>query len=86
MVAARDSGLPLPLGVNVIRRDLGADALATSRTSFAMRSSAVSTIARRRSSMRSSSAAASMRPWPIASSPCTSTSSRRTTGTRGARP
>ena len=67
-----ETGLPLPLGVNVARRDLGADVLAASSpTCCASRSAPGSTTATRRSRTRCSSAAASTPSSPTASSACT---------------
>ena len=54
-------GLPLPLGVNVARRDLGERAAASSRRCCASRSDAGSRTATRRSRTRCGSAAASTR-------------------------
>ena len=70
-----ETGLPLPLGANVARRDLGADALQRlSDDPRTTRSSPGSTTATRRSSTRCSTGAASTAGSPTASSACTSTS------------
>ena len=69
-----ETGLPLPLGVNVARRDLGDERLAASRPSSPRRSRPGSTTAPRPSSTRSSSGGASTPPSPTGSCRCTSTS------------
>ena len=69
-----ETGLPLPLGANVARRDLGAENLF--ELSDVLRESIQpgSTTATRRWSTRCSSAAGSTPRSPTASSACTSTS------------
>ena len=70
--AERTGGLPLPLGGNIIRRDLGPEMIAQGVEDAARQHRATrSRIARRRSSTRCSSAAASTARRPIASSGCT---------------
>jgi predicted solute-binding protein len=80
-----ETGLPLPLGANAVRRNLGDDV--AERLSRVLRASieAASTIARRRSAMPSASGAASPRAPATSSWPCTSTSGRATTGPKAAR-
>ena len=70
--AERTGGLPLPLGGNVIRRDLGPEMIArVSAACCTPASSTPSTTASRRSPTRCSSGAASTRPRSIDSSGCT---------------
>ena len=70
--AERTGGLPLPLGGNVIRRDLGPELIAPRQPDAARQHQARPRPPRaRRSSTRCSSAAGSTRPRPIASSGCT---------------
>ena len=69
--AERTGGLPLPLGGNIIRRDLGPEMIA--KVSKMLHDSIAYALSHRpkRSSTRCSSAAASTARRPIASSGCT---------------
>ena len=67
-----ETGLPLPLGANVARRDLGDECLRSSPLCSGSIRTGVE-IAARRWRTRWSSAAGSSHTWPIASSACTST-------------
>jgi 1,4-dihydroxy-6-naphthoate synthase len=78
------TGLPLPLGGNAIRRSLGAETL--SATTNALRDSMRSITAKRHSSTPCSSLAISTPPSPTASSECTSTSAHSTTAPTAAKP
>ena len=81
------TGLPLPLGGNAIRRSLGAETSCSSPpTPCATASSTRSTTAKRRSPMPCSSPATSTPPSPTGSSACTSTSARSTTAKTAAKP
>ena len=66
-----ETGLPLPLGVNVARRDLGETCSRTCRRCCASRSRRGSTTATRRCAMRSGSRAGWTTSSPTASSRCT---------------
>ena len=66
-----ETGLPLPLGANVARRDLGEETLRSCGRCSPSRSAPVSRTAAKRWPTRWSSAAASSRTWPIGSSACT---------------
>ena len=66
-----ETGLPLPLGANVARRDLGEDVLHELSTCSRSRSGPGSTTGARRWPTRWSSAAGSSRISPTASSACT---------------
>ena len=79
-----ETGLPLPLGVNAARRDLG-DRLGDVSAVLGEAIRSGSSTAARRSPMPRASAAESTVRRPTASSRCTSTSSRSTTATLGRR-
>ena len=79
-----ETGLPLPLGVNAARRDLGERSRPTSPRCCRRRSAPASSTATRRLRTPSSSGAGSTARPPTASSRCTSTSSPPTTARRGA--
>ena len=82
-----ETGLPLPLGGNVIRKDLGES---TDAEDFAPSSRQhcvwTASIGRRRSTIRCSTRAASIDRRPTRSSACTSTTGRSTTAIAAARP
>ena len=81
------TGLPLPLGGNVVRRDLGEAMVARiARLHQGEHPATRSTIARRPWNTPCGTPATSSRPWPTDSWGCTSTTGRSITARRAARP
>ena len=81
-----ETGLPLPLGGNVVRRDLGADRVGRISAPCRARSSTAWRTATPRSRMPCSTRAGSTRRGRTGSSACTSTTGPAATGRRAAAP
>jgi predicted solute-binding protein len=80
-----ETGLPLPLGGNVVRKDLGAELTRPSPATCTRASRTRSSTAARGSPTPCATRAGSTRPRPTRSSGCTSTTGRSTTARAGAR-
>jgi 1,4-dihydroxy-6-naphthoate synthase len=80
------TGLPLPLGGNVVRRDLGMETVEKIARMLRRASSTPSTTVPRPWSTPSPTPATSTPPWPIGSSACTSTTGPSITAPEAARP